>query len=77
LALQASLSGWVAHGMGGFNSDALRQALGVPADVAIQAVVALGQQGDKASLPEGLQAREMPNSRLPLAAIAAEGRWAF
>jgi hypothetical protein len=31
----------------------------------------------KSALPEALQARELPNQRLPLAALAAEGRFAF
>ena len=77
LAFQAHLSGWVTHGMGGFESDKLRALLAVPDDVAIEAVVAVGKQGDKATLPEGLQARELPNGRLPLAQIAAEGRYVF
>jgi hypothetical protein len=40
-------------------------------------VVAVGKLGDKAALPEGLQAREFPNDRLPLAQIAAEGAYRF
>ena len=32
---------------------------------------------DKAVLPESLQARELPNQRLSLAQLAAEGRFAF
>jgi nitroreductase len=77
LALQAHLSGWATHGMGGFVEATLREKLGVPADVAIHAVVALGKPGDKATLPEALQARELPNDRLALAAIAAEGAYRF
>jgi len=77
LAFQAHLSGWVTHGMGGFDGAKLRGSLGVPDDVAIEAVVAVGKPGDKAGLPEGLQAREMPNDRLPLAQLVAEGRYAF
>ncbi|MEK8046634.1 MAG: nitroreductase family protein [Burkholderiales bacterium PBB6] len=77
LALQAHLKGYITHAMGGFDGDKLRAALNVPADVAIHAVVAVGKQGDKASLPEGLQARELPNDRLPLAQLAAEGAWSF
>jgi hypothetical protein len=37
----------------------------------------VGRQGDKASLPEGLQARELPNDRLPLAQIVADGQFAI
>lgn len=77
LAFQAHLSGWVTHGMGGFVPATLRASLGVPDDVAIEAVVAIGKLGDKAALPEALQARELPSGRLPLAEIAAEGLYAF
>ena len=77
LALEAHLRGWITHGMGGFDAAAVRAAIGAPEDVAIHAVVAIGRQGPKEALPEGLQARELPNDRLPLTAIAAEGRFSF
>jgi len=77
LAFQAHLSGWVTHAMGGFDAEALRAALGAPADVSLHAVVAVGRQGDKAILPEALQAREQPNDRLPLAQVAMAGRYGF
>lgn len=77
LAFQAHLSGWITHAMGGFDAEALRAALGVPAEVSIHAVVAVGKQGDKSLLPEALQARETPNGRLPLAQIAAAGAYRF
>lgn len=77
LALQAQHAGLITHAMGGFDGEALRTALKVPADVAIEAVVAVGKQGDKAALPEALQAREQPSERLALSQIAAEGPYAF
>lgn len=77
LALQASLLGWYAHGMGGFDNAALRQALNVPEDYAIHAVVAVGKLGDKAQLPEALQQREGPSPRQPLSAMVAEGGFSF
>ncbi|WP_420994948.1 nitroreductase family protein [Cupriavidus sp. 30B13] len=77
LAFQATLAGWHAHGIGGFDKTRLREALAVPDDYAIEAVVAIGKRGDKAQLPEALQAREQPNQRLPLAQLVAEGRFAF
>ena len=77
LALQASQLGWYAHGMGGFDNAALRQALNVPEDYAIHAVVAVGKLGDKAQLPEALQQREGPSPRQPLAALVAEGAFRF
>jgi len=77
LALQASIAGWHAHGMGAFDHDRLRAALAVPGDHAIEAVIAIGRRGDASLLSESLRAREVPSQRLPLAAIAAEGRFAF
>lgn len=67
LALQATLSGWSAHAMGGFDKDALAKAVGLPDKHALHAVVAIGRRGDPAALPENLRARESPNARRPLA----------
>lgn len=77
LAFQATLSGWHAHGMGGFDKEKLRTSIGVPADHVLEAVIAIGRQADKSVLPEALQARESPNQRRPLKEIVAEGRFAF
>ncbi|MEO8388763.1 nitroreductase family protein [Polaromonas sp.] len=77
IAFQATLSGWSAHGMAGFDADKLRQVAVIPDDYAIETVVAIGKRGDKGILSEGLQAREMPNGRLPLTKLAAEGRFNF
>lgn len=77
LALQAQLLGWRTHAMAGIDRDRLRSALAVPEDFAIEVALAIGRPGDKAQLPEALQAREQPSPRLPLSALAAEGRFAF
>lgn len=76
LALQAHLSGFVAHAMGGFDRAKAGESLHLPADHVIHAVVALGRRGDPAGLPDGLKSRETPSSRLPLAEIARRGRFA-
>jgi nitroreductase len=73
LALQASLSGWYTHGMAGFDQALARQALKIPEGYALHAMIAIGKLGDKASLAEGLQAREVPSTRRPLSELAAEG----
>ena len=73
LALQASLSGWHTHGMAGFDQELTRKELKIPEGYALHAAVAIGKLGDKASLAEALQAREVPSPRRPLSELAAEG----
>jgi len=73
LALQASLSELVAHGIEGFDYDQARRVLRVPAAYAIEAMVVIGKPGDKALLSESLQQREQPNTRRPLAELVCEG----
>lgn len=77
LALQASLSGWQAHGMAGIDREKARVDLQVPEGFAVEAAVAIGRIGDKSILPEALQAREVFSPRQPLANIAAEGSFKF
>ncbi len=77
LALQAESMGWRTHAMGGFDAEALRQALAVPSEIAIHCVVAVGEQGPRDALPAALQEREIPNGRQPLRAMVAEGRYDF
>jgi nitroreductase len=77
LALQAHLSGWSTHAMGGFDRSAARDALAVPDDFEIEVFVAVGRQGDASSLPDWIRARENPNERKPLADIVREGSFAF
>ena len=57
--------------------DKARLALGVPSDHVLEAMVAIGRQADRSTLPEALQARETPSARLALAQIAVEGRFSF
>jgi nitroreductase len=75
LALQATRSGWAAHGMAGFDVPRTAIELGVPADWRVEAAIAIGRPGDKSILPESLRAREQPSDRLPLSQLAWEGRF--
>ena len=77
LALQASLAGWHAHAMSGFDKDRARTVLGIPEGFQAEAVIAIGKLGDPQSLPPGLRERETPSPRQALSAIVAEGRFAF
>lgn len=75
MGLQAQHLGLVAHAMGGFDVETATRLLHVPDGVVLQAVVAIGTKGDPSALPEGLQAREVPSPRQPLAQIARHGRF--
>lgn len=75
LALQATLAGWAAHGMAGFDIARAAAELGVPPGYRVEAAIAIGRPGDKSLLPERLAAREHPSGRLPLAQLVREGRF--
>lgn len=75
LALQAFKLGYSTHGMVGVDFDRARAELKVPDRFRIEAAVALGRQGDKAILPEQLQAREAPSPRKPVSESAFEGNF--
>jgi hypothetical protein len=77
LALQVHKTGWRTHAMGGFGTDALRKALGVPDTVVLHCVVAVGEQCDKAVLDQALQTREAPSARQPLSAMVCDRRFAL
>lgn len=73
LALQASLRGYVAHGMQGFDYERARTELKVPDDYQVEAMAAVGLPGPREELPENLRAVEAPNDRRPLAGSVFEG----
>ncbi len=73
LALQATLSGWHAHGMVGFDMPRAFAELNVPEGYRVEQAIAIGRKGDKATLPEALAARESPNDRMPVSQIIFEG----
>lgn len=65
LSLAAAHNGLITHGMAGFDRDKARVVLEVPDDYDVLAMIALGYQGDAATLPENLRAREVPSTRRP------------
>ncbi|MGV8986402.1 MAG: nitroreductase family protein [Cypionkella sp.] len=73
LALQAHLKGLIAHAMGGFDKAKAAEALQMPEDHELHAVVALGKHGSVDLLPEAYRPREVPNDRVPLSEIAKHG----
>lgn len=74
IALQASLLGIASHAIGGFDREKARTLLNVPDNFELHAVIALGYQGDRNQLPEGLREREVPNGRVELSQVVFEGK---
>ena len=77
LALQASLSGIVAHGIQGFDYERARRVLRVPAQFAVEAMIVLGKPATPEVLPEDLRRRETPSDRRPLAQTICHGPFSF
>jgi len=73
MALQATLSGYQAHGMVGFDMDRAFAELNVPEGHRVEAAIVIGKQGDKSTLSEQMQAREAPSGRNKLSEAALEG----
>ena len=73
LALQASMNGLVAHGMGGFDYDRAKQELNISDDYTVEAMIALGKPGKKEDLPEYMQEQETPSTRKKVEDFAIEG----
>jgi len=74
LALQAQSMGLASHAMWGIEHDAIPQALNLPDNMQIQAIVAVGEPGNKDDLPAPLQQREQPSPRKALNELAFAGR---
>ncbi|MYL96353.1 nitroreductase [Novosphingobium sp. FGD1] len=75
-ALQAQALGYHTHGMTGLKFGEAEAALGIPEDHRLEAAFTIGRQGDKATLPDFLQEREVPSTRKPLSEIAKAGKFA-
>lgn len=71
LALQASLSGWQAQTLVGFDRGRANEALKIPVGYSIAAAAAIGRHGMTSLLP--LAVRERPNNRRALSEIASDG----
>ena len=75
LALQARLSGFYAHGMGGIKHEEIQQTFAIPEGYRVEAGVALGRLADKSVLSERNQEREVPSQRKPLSEVAFRGKF--
>ncbi|WP_330948920.1 nitroreductase family protein [Virgibacillus sp. MG-45] len=72
-ALEAARKGLITHGMGGFDREKAKEVLNIPAGYTVNAVVAIGYQGEKDTLPEQFQAREIPSPRNEFDTFVFEG----
>lgn len=77
LALEAHSKNLVAHGMQGFDYDAIKRELQIPDSFTVEAMIAVGRQGDKEALPQELREREKPTQRKPLNEIISQGKFIF
>lgn len=73
LALEASALGLVAHGMAGFDYDRARAELGVPAEYAVEAMLAVGHPGRLDELSDRERLLEVPSGRRPVGESVFEG----
>ncbi|QLH70485.1 nitroreductase family protein [Rhodopseudomonas palustris] len=73
LALEASLAGWSAHGIGGFDIERAASELKVPDDHEVQIAIAIGRRGERDALPEAFRPLEQPNARLPVSETTRAG----
>jgi len=75
LALQANLSGYIAHGMAGYNIEKTRKNLNIPEDYEIVHMIAIGKPGELEMIPERMQKSENPNNRNPVKGFVFKGEF--
>ncbi|SET53218.1 Nitroreductase [Salinibacillus kushneri] len=75
MSLEAWKKGLITHPMGGFHKDKAREVLNIPEEYDIQALIAIGYQGEKEDLPEDLQKREQRSERRPVKESVFEGKF--
>ena len=75
MAVQAQSMGLITHGMAGIDYDKVPLVLNFPENLKLEAALAIGYQGDPATLVDYLQPREVPSPRIPLSEIAFNGKF--
>jgi len=73
LALQGTIMGLIVHGMGGFDEDRAQKELSIPDGYFVNAMVAIGRQGNIEDLDEKTRSREFPSDRKPINETVSEG----
>lgn len=75
--LQAEALGMMAHQMGGFNADLMREVAGVPAQYNLMAMISVGYPADPATHSAEVSEREnTPRKRRALGELFFAGTWA-
>ena len=76
LSLQAEALGLIVHQLGGFDPEKARQALQVPEQYTLMAMIAIGHPTEIDNLPPDLHAREIaPRQRRALGELCFTGQW--
>lgn len=76
LCLQASSMGLMAHQMGGFDADMVRQKFNVPAQYTVMAMISVGYPADISTLTGDVLARETAaRKRKPLSELFFDATW--
>jgi nitroreductase len=75
LACQGWISGYVVHGMAGFDYERARTELGVPDGFHVDAMCAIGHPGPIENLPESFRPSETPSPRKKVEEFAFEGEF--
>lgn len=73
LAVQGTATGFVVHGMEGFNYDKAKEVLRIPDGYTVEAMCAIGRPGKKEDLPEKMREEEKPSDRKPMTEFVFEG----
>ncbi len=77
IALQARALGLVAHGMSGFNYEAIREKFSISDDYTLIAIIALGFPGDINDLETDLKEKEKPSDRHKTEKISSRDKFDF
>lgn len=76
LCLQATSMGLATHQMGGFDGDKTRAAFGIPEQIEMMSMLAVGYVADADTLSDELKERELaPRKRRPLGELFYDGVW--
>ena len=76
LCLQATSMGLATHQMGGFDGDKTRADFGIPEQIEMMSMLAVGYAADADTLSDELKERELaPRKRRPLGELFYDGVW--